>query len=515
MIDLKKIQALDNKQLAALVERRHPRYVAMKPHWEFLQSTYRGGRDWFADNIFKYMKEGDQEFESRVERAYRFNHSREVTDLVNKYLFRAKVSRKDGVPAQIAKFIECATHSGQSLDELSRLVSRDTSISGRIALVVDSTKSSDQVLTLKDEKDSNARVYAYIVTPEHILDYSFDELGELNWIMIHEVARDDNDPTTGSGGEIHRYRIWTRDASILITETGKGTASRTLIAKEPITHDVGIVPVILADHIESDGIWDSPALINDIAYLDRAVANYLSNLDAIIQDQTFSQLAMPAQALTGEEDTKDQLLEMGTKRIFTYDGESNTAPHFISPDPQQAELIITAIKQIINEIYHSVGLAGERTKQDNAVGIDNSSGVAKAYDFERVNALLTSKAKQLERVEQKLLQIVAVYNGLGVGSVEDAVTYSKTFDVRNLGNEFEIAEQLSVIEAPVTMRREQMKALVEKLFPQIKDELKQKILSEINDWGETESLFNSTPSIENQFDEKSSADGGGKMPSED
>jgi hypothetical protein len=44
----------------------------------------------------------------------------------------------------------------------------------------------------------------------------------------------------------------------------------------------------------------STPLIADIAYLDRAAANYLSNLDAIIQDQTFSQLVIPAEALPSQ-----------------------------------------------------------------------------------------------------------------------------------------------------------------------------------------------------------------------
>ena len=48
---------------------------------------------------------------------------------------------------------------------------------------------------------------------------------------------------------------------------------------------------------QSESPYFSPSLIDDIAYLDRAVANYLSNLDAIIQDQTFSQLAIPVQSL--------------------------------------------------------------------------------------------------------------------------------------------------------------------------------------------------------------------------
>jgi RNA polymerase sigma factor (sigma-70 family) len=97
---------------------------------------------------------------------------------------------------------------------------------------------------------------------------------------------------------------------------------------------------------------------------------------------------MPAQGVNAGDEAYDKILELGTKRIFIYDGEGGTQPFYLSPDVKQAELILKVVNKIIAEIYHSVGLAGERTKDDNAQGIDNSSGVAKAYDFERVNSLL-------------------------------------------------------------------------------------------------------------------------------
>ena len=95
-------------------------------------------------------------------------------------------------------------------------------------------------------------------------------------------------------------------------------------------------------------------MLNDIAFLDRATANYLSNLDAIIQDQTFSQLIMPTSASGADSDVQDKLIEMGTKRIFTYvtDGSSR-APEYISPDPKQAQLILEVVNRIVSEIYHT------------------------------------------------------------------------------------------------------------------------------------------------------------------
>lgn len=174
--------------------------------------------------------------------------------------------------------------------------------------------------------------------------------------------------------------------------------------------------------------------------------------------------------------------EVGTKRIFIYDGEGGAQPFYLSPDIKQAQLILDVINKIINEIYHSVGVAGERTKQDNALGIDNSSGVAKAYDFERVNALLASKADSLEMVENRLVKLVMAWAGETYDEENPMVEYPDNFDVRGLYDEFEIAARLAAIDAPDEVRREQMKLVIDKLFPKLKDDLKKKMLEELKQW---------------------------------
>lgn len=85
----------DPARLRTLIERRHPKYEALVAHWNFMEETYNGGRKWFSSNIFRYIKEGDKEFKNRIERAYRFNHTREVVDLINKYLFKQAITRND------------------------------------------------------------------------------------------------------------------------------------------------------------------------------------------------------------------------------------------------------------------------------------------------------------------------------------------------------------------------------------------------------------------------------------
>ena len=481
------------KDLSNIASRRHPEYNDNLEHWQFLESCYEGGREWFDSNIFRYLKEGDTEYADRVGRAYRFNHSREVVDLVNKYVFRTDVARnEEDAPDSINEFWKAATPEGYDIDYLMSQISKRSSIAGRIYVVVD-TNSTITPVSKAEEKEMGRRAYAYWVGPQDVLDMSFDDEGNLNWILIREKYRDDADPFGEEPDVQNQFRLWTRNEWYLMRYKldAEGEKIVSDVTKKPLVemyaegvHGLGMVPVVIVDHMDDDDKYTAPALINDIAYLDRAVANYLSNLDAIIQDQTFSQLAMPAQALMpGEEEKlKEKLKELGTKRIFVYNGEAGAEPKYLSPDPRQAQLIITAIRTIINEIYHTVGMAGERTKQDNSMGIDNSSGVAKAYDFERVNALLINKAKTLAKAEMQILKIVALWSGDQFDE-EGLIKWSDTFDVRGLTDEFEVASQLSLVSAPDTMRREQMKGLRDKLFPTLSEEVKQKMESEIDsDW---------------------------------
>ncbi len=483
-------------------DRRHPGYHEQVDHWRFLDLCYRGGRDWFDSNISRYHKEGDREYENRVKRAYRFNHTKEVVELVQKYLFKGEITRNTSdAPDAVNQFWKKATRGGASVDQFMRLVSVGNSTGGRVAIVVDNnfqaeveTEAGKRPVSIKEAKEQNFRIYAYTVPVRDILDFAYDEDGdgELLWVKLREVVRDDRDPFLSRGEMIERVRLWTRDGWELYEEqdTGQKTVRngiRTPVKKVVLIdfgyHNLGFVPVYFADHTINEDAYRVTSLIDDIAYLDRAVANYLSNLDAIIQDQTFSQLAIPAQAIQSGDDMFDKVLEMGTKRIFVYDAGagSSAKPEYLSPDPKQAGVILSVINKIINEIYNTVGLAGERTKEDNAVGIDNSSGVAKAYDFERVNSLLLAKAQSCQNAENWMVKTVLAWAGESAPT-DDLVSYPTTFDIMGLNDELVTAEALAKLSGPIEVRREQMKSVVEKIFPQLKKELRVKLFADIDKW---------------------------------
>lgn len=469
-------------KLLELIKRRHPEYDGKLPHWDFLEATYEGGRSWFASHIFKYHKEGPVEYGARVARAYRFNHTKQVVDLVDKYLFRQPIARKEkDASAGLKSFWKKATRTGLSMDAFAKRISTATSKFGRVYIVVDSTAKPGETLTRADEKKGKAQVYAYIVRPQDMLDMSYDELGELRWALVYEPKRDDADPMRSGGGYKQCFRLWTTTGWKLYELTKKGGTEKV---KEIDSgdHGLGVVPIVRADHVHSEENWSSAGLIDDIAYLDRANANYLSNLDAIIQDQTFSQLAMPAQGLMPGETGYDKLVEMGTKRVFLYNAEAGKGPEWIAPDPRQAQLILETIGKTVGEIYSSVGLAAARTGDDNGGNSDTASGASKAYDFEQVNSLLTSKADSLQITERRIATLVALYRGEILDEEAELVTYPREFDTRGLYDEFEIGARLSLLAAPDAVRQKQMLLLIKKLFPSASEQDIKEMEAAVKDW---------------------------------
>ncbi|MCS5982201.1 hypothetical protein LNO78_28540 [Klebsiella pneumoniae subsp. pneumoniae] len=144
-------------------------------------------------------------------------------NLINKYLFKEDIQRcEDDAPPSVKEFWKRATRQNMNIDDFMVEVDLQSSIYGRIWVVVDSTVSGD-IESKEDQKKSDGRAYAYWVSPQQMLDCAWDEEGNLSWILICEVSRDDADPFTSSGKEFLRYRLWTKDHWYLFAKIARGS----------------------------------------------------------------------------------------------------------------------------------------------------------------------------------------------------------------------------------------------------------------------------------------------------
>src|SRR6185369_4451537 len=157
------------------------------------------------------------------------------------------------------QFWASATQNVASIDTFMRYSSTKASTFGLSYIVVDAT-AAGEILTKADEKAAKLRVYAYIVKPQDMLDISFDDQGVINWCLIREVFRDDGDPLTSSGECAYQYRLWMRDMWQVYRVKKEGRKQVIYLHSEG-ANEIGVVPVIKLDNVDSDDKWTAPSLI--------------------------------------------------------------------------------------------------------------------------------------------------------------------------------------------------------------------------------------------------------------
>lgn len=462
-----------------LIKRRHPRYLASKAKWDFYYDSYVGGENYITEkNLFRYYKEGVEEFKLRKQRAYRENHSKRVVDLINSYLFKAQPVRDAQANKVVEDFIENTDGKGRSMSSYMKEVSQFASVFGRVYIVVDrmALDEDDQTGTAAD--NLKAKPYCWTLFPQDMLDMAFDDDGDMKWALVHELKRDDHDPFTSTGIMESRFRLWTKDSWFLFDKDGNQT--------ETANHGLGMVPIVPVNN-ENLNEYEGLSLINDLAYVDRAIFNNWSRLDTIVNDQTFSQLIFPVESLLVEEIVTDPVLRekfltMATNRILFYSATSTAKPEFISPDASQASFILGMIEKQIKQLYSVLGLSGEVTQETKVA----SSGISKAYDFQKLNKLLANKADNLEEAEERIYDVFKAW--MGNMKAEVVIEYPEDFDVKNLADEIAEAQQLMLLQISETFKKEIDKQVVLKALPKAEQDVMEKIMKEIEDGNQADIL---------------------------
>jgi hypothetical protein len=470
-----------------LLARRHPGWE-VADHWRFLIDAYLGGPTWTQRHIFRFYKEGEAEFKDRQARAYRQNLSRRVVKTYTSHLFKVPAVRdRSGAPEAVKAWWTDADKEGRSIEDLMRLVSDWSGAVSPVFVVVDRPGRPQGLqgvpLSVADEQTLGLRPYAYVVMPTQVLDFGLDEDGAFTWIAIEERGRDDADPLTATGAAVTRIRLWTREDWSLYQVDPEAEGGLRLVTP-PTPHGLGRVPVVQVSHEDGPDRYRGVALLEEIAYKDRAIANNESRLDAIICDQTFSQLAIPHKGLLAsagrDEDGKRRaMIEMGTRRVFLFNDDAQHPPMYLSPDADQARLVLDLIAQQRREVFEDAVLDSEGGRQRQ--GAETATG--RAYDFEKLNAALVGKARNLERAERQLIELVCLWTGTPIPereALDSLVVYPDKFDVSALADD--LAEAVKLTQVPglgPTFWAEYLERLVSKVLPDLEEERRAQVLAEI------------------------------------
>jgi hypothetical protein len=451
-------------------ERRHPRFNLFEKHWRFLLESYVGGPEYLYKgidnprptgqaasagrlgeaNLFKYFKEGPDEWVDRMLRCHRTNYVRKVVDQIKSFVAKKPPMRRtEAAPEAVRRFWRNADGRGRDVDRVMSTALQWAETFGTTWLLID--KPREEFTNFEDELDRGLP-YVRHYFPFDVLDGGFTDRGLLKWIMVRDTVREDDDPMQPPV-KYDVYTVWDRQRYYafkkLPRQKGATTASFAPLADKSGEHGLGFVPLHQVRFADSEDPFVAPGLVDDVAYLDRDVFNKQSQLDTIVLDQTFSQLTMPADAVllndpgraeeaggdvaiarNAHEEARKRVIEMGTKRVFLFNGNTQHPPRYISPDATQVDAIRNIIKDEITEIYRIAGLLGEVGRE-----VRTQSGTSKAYDFDRLNKVLAFVAGELEFAEWWAAAVVSKWMELPSEEIDvptDLVSYPDDFDISGL-----------------------------------------------------------------------------------
>ncbi len=466
---------MSDGQKRTLLDNRHPDYPRLAPEWEFYQQSYEGGQAYRdAKHLFKFPKETDANYKERVKRASRLNFTKQVLDLIVQYLGKEAPRRNEEKAGDVLKtFWKDVDRRGTSINDFSRHLQTMMGLYGRYYIVVD--KPQGAALTKAQQNEKKLNPYAYGVSPLDVLDIVIDDAtGYVTQALIREFTRGEIDlrKERESDQLKEQYRLWVKTENgvewVLYEKDSQDASKPKIIGNGTIS--IPRVPIIVANRTGG-------SLVEDVASLDRKIYNYESLLDQILYDQTFSILRLP-----WGEDASDFYekweVKLSTKCILPYPPDSGVAPDFISPDASQGALIVDAIEKKVGQVYQVKNL--QDTVGNSGQSKNNESGVAKGWDFEKLNAGLVAFADNTEKVEREIAQLVRLWEDDKTELPEDLIDYPDTFEVETLVQKL---SEYTLLEGAVrseTFKKSLQKSLVRRAAPKLSPAEMDSITAEID-----------------------------------
>ena len=412
----------------------HPQYIEHQADWLEFALSYRGGKKYIHNYLFKHEQEKAEYFDVRLQRAIYPNHVRAVVDTYAAHLYREAVSRET-TSEVLQGMWEDMDLLGTPADELYEEAAQSVQRGGRCAIVVDKW-TPEQALTRAQETELGIRPYCYVVDTLDILDWQTDRRGELVWVSIREDFDTTREPMAEETGEGFMVRVWTRADWRLYrvqaeeSEEDGGSTDLKATLVETGEHALGVVPVVMCYWGKQDRralIADSA--IKDLAPMGRRLMNLTSLIDEQIYQYVFSILAVP-QSTWEIIHTADWSVSGG----IPFADDASKAPFYLSPDVSQIEAIGKQIRKTEGDIRQLSGLGrvNEETKHV-------STGIAMSYLTLDKDALLAKFGQRMARVESQVDAIALRW----MGRTEEATrTYPRSFDPLDLKDELDAAMRM-------------------------------------------------------------------------
>lgn len=452
------------------ITREHPDYIEKRECWQRYRDLYSGGEQ-FKANASRYLiprhKEPPEIYYERLGRVFYENYAGSIVDWYAATLFRREpvltFQGNDRSREFFNEFVEDCDRKGTGLTDFLREVFIDALVEGRSHILIDFPRPQKQAGT-RGEEDALGLSRAYLVrySAEDLINWSFDEQGNYEWIVLRTsglAKRDIGDTdwirhTRWAYFDKRSFRVYERE------ETSGEERGIALVAQGP--HGLAkLNRVPLVDLRVSDGLW----LMNRAGLLQLEHFNKSNALGWALTMGLFASPVVysdkPFNQIMGE----SYYIQLAPGDRFGWTEPAGSVFQIATEN-------LSRLQQEIYRVCYLSQAGGE------LAGNRVQSGISKERDFSITQEVLRSYGDTVKDVVKRVLRWT-------VEAREDALRVDVSgldeFDIGDLGSELSDAERLLGLGIESTMLRKQIyKKLALKYLCDVRQDIKDQIVREID-----------------------------------
>jgi len=392
----------------------HETYQENQDNWEFHLRSFLGGKDYQDGGyLLKYIQEDVKEYDKRVSITPLDNHCKNVVSIYSSFVWRIPPTRNLGnlnndVAAKA--MLEDADLDGRSFNAFMRDAQTWSDVYGHCWMIVDKPESNAK--TRAEELDQEIRPYLTLITPENVLDWTYERAPSGRYVLTYFKVREMQNK------DVTIIREWT--PMQIVTYKTDGDKVEML---QNIENPLGAVPAVALYGQRSPVKGIGVSSIGDVANMQKAIYNELSEIEQIIRISNHPSLVKSVSTDASA----------GAGGIITVEDDELMKPYLLQPTGANLQAIMESIKektQAINRMSHMGAVRGSEAL--------TMSGVALQSEFQLLNAKLSEKADLLELAEEQIWDLFCMWQQV-VNDIE--IDYPNSFDLRDYATELTFLQQ--------------------------------------------------------------------------
>jgi hypothetical protein len=453
------------------IDREHPDFKRQKHTFRMYRDLYAGGLQFkqrSGEYLLRRQKEPLDVYGERLQRVFYQNYIGSIIDWYASTLFRREPSiqfegRFNAGDKFLSSFVEDCDRKGTKLSTFFRQCLIDMLITGRTHILIDFPRVKTVPIN-RAEEDAAGLSRAYLVQyqAEDLINWSVDEHGEYEWIVIRQKVR--RQPSVNSADVVEetywRYYDRSRFETYRRIERQGGEAIITLVDSGSHSYSrENKVPLVTMQ--VSDGLW----LANKAAHLQ---LEHFNKSNALAWAITMGLFAMPViysdrewNQIVGE----SYYIQLGPTDKFGW----------TEPDGKVYQIAATNLEALKEEIYRVCYLS---QASGEMVSGHAQSALSKQMDFAITQEVLRAYSSVIKNCIRKVLTGISKARQ---DEIAVSVTGLDEVEIGDFATELQDARDLLQlgIGSP-TLKRQIYQRLAAKYLNDACQEVKDQIAHEIN-----------------------------------